>query len=111
MCLRPASCVLRPPADLVLGWKSEREQVHAGVRELAKQKKELAGRCGVELQEVAQAMVLGQARKLQELVLERVTMLQGAASRAVQVFYRDVSRVGPGPAVGVPRFCSGDANL
>jgi hypothetical protein len=80
-------------ADMVLGWKSEREQIHNGVKDLSVKKRVLATKCGAELQEYAQALVLGHARKLQGLVGERVQMLQAAASRAVEVFVADVSDV------------------
>lgn len=79
------------PVDMVLSWKSEREQHYTRTRELAKERKQLVIKAGTELQELAQTMVLGQARQLHNLVAERVLGLQDAASRAVQVFFQDVS--------------------
>lgn len=88
---RPLACRCCSCTDMVLGWKSEREQHHARVKTLSLEKKMLAGRCTAELHEVAQNMVLGHARTLQGLVADRLQALQAAANRAVAVFINDVS--------------------
>jgi hypothetical protein len=76
---------------MVSGWKSEREQYLAQVRALSLDKKMLAGKCGVELHEVAQNLVMGHAKSLQGQVQDKIQALQAAANRAVEVFYKDVS--------------------
>mgnify|MGYP001807133865 CR=1 FL=1 len=53
--------------------------------------KKLASKAGEEIQELAQAMVLGQARKLHGHVELRVQELQDAASKAIPLFFEDVS--------------------
>jgi hypothetical protein len=77
---------------MVLGWKSEREHIHSGVKDLSAKKRGLAAKCGAELQEYAQALVLGHARKLQDLLGERMQLLQAAAGKALEVFVACVSQ-------------------
>jgi hypothetical protein len=86
-----ALCCLLICADMVSGWKSEREQYLTQIRARSLDKKMMAGKCGAELHEVAQNLVLGHARSLQGQVQDKIQALQAAANRAVEVFYKDVS--------------------
>lgn len=51
--LHPAAAVCTlPPAGMVSGWKSERQQVQAGVDRLALKYEQVAHKCGTEMREV-----------------------------------------------------------
>lgn len=78
-------------AGMVSGWKSEREQLHSRITSMSVQKKMLAGKCGAELHEVAQGLVLGHAARLHDLVVDKMAALQAAAANTLKLFAEDVS--------------------
>lgn len=88
-------------SGMVTAWKLEREQVQSSVKAMSLQKKMLAGKCGAELQEIAQAIVRGHAAELHNRLVDRLALLQATAAKALQTFFNDVS-----PTSGLNHACN-----